>query len=69
MAHHNDYSDFLGEIAGEAELLNQYGGQFFTPYHLCRAIAKMTLGDIATQVKEKSVITIAEPAASVLVPW
>ena len=62
LAHHNDYSDFLGEIAGEAELLNQYGGQFFTPYHLCRAIAKMTLGDIATQVKEKGVITIAEPA-------
>ena len=62
VAHHDNYSDFLGEIAGEAELLNKGGGQFFTPYHLCRAIAKMTLGDIAAQVKEKGVITVAEPA-------
>jgi len=60
--HHNGYGDFLGEIAGEAELLSKGSGQFFTPYHLCRAMAKMTFGDIATQVKEKGVITIAEPA-------
>ena len=62
IAHHTGYGDFLGEMAGEAELLSKRGGQFFTPYHLCRAISKMTLGDIATQVKEKGVITIAEPA-------
>ena len=62
IAHHTGYGDFLGEIAGEAELLSKRGGQFFTPYHLCQAIAKMTLGDIATQVKEKGLITIAEPA-------
>ena len=61
-AHHTGYDDFLGEIAGEAELLSKRGGQFFTPYHLCRAISKMTLGGIATQFKEKGVITIAEPA-------
>ena len=62
IAHHTGYGDFLGEMAGEAELLSKRGGQFFTPYHLCRAIAKMTLGDIAAQVKEKGMITIAEPA-------
>ena len=62
IAHHTGYGDFLGEMAGEAELLNKQGGQFFTPYHLCRAISKMTLGDIATQIKEKGLITIAEPA-------
>ena len=62
VAHHKHYGDFLGEIAGEAELLSKCSGQFFTPYCLCRVIAKMTLGDIATQVKEKGVITIAEPA-------
>ncbi len=61
-AHHAGYGDFLGEIAGEAELLSKRGGQFFTPYHLCRAIAKMTFGDIAAQVKAKGVITVAEPA-------
>ncbi|WP_121971105.1 N-6 DNA methylase [Leptolyngbya sp. BC1307] len=62
IAHHTGYGDFLGEMAGEAELLNKQGGQFFTPYHLCRAMAKMTLGNIAAQVKEKGVITLAEPA-------
>ena len=62
IAHHTGYGDFLGEMAGEAELLNKQGGQFFTPYHLCRAISKMTLGDITTQIKEKGLITIAEPA-------
>ena len=56
------YSDFLGEIAGEAELLNKGGGQFFTPYHLCRAIAKMTLGDVYQSVREKGIITVCEPA-------
>ena len=62
IAHHTGYGDFLGEIAGEAELLNKRGGQFFTPYHLCRLMAKMSLGNIAAQIKEKGLITIAEPA-------
>ena len=62
IAHHTGYGDFLGEIAGEAELLNQRGGQFFTPYSLCRMMAKMTFGNIAAQIKEKGVLTIAEPA-------
>ena len=56
------YSDFLGEIAGEAELLNKGSGQFFTPYHLCRAIAQMTLGDVYQAVKEKGIVTVCEPA-------
>ncbi len=56
------YGDFLGEIAGEAELLNKGGGQFFTPYCLCQAIANMTLGDVYQAVKEKGIITACEPA-------
>ncbi|NJM99927.1 MAG: SAM-dependent DNA methyltransferase [Phormidesmis sp. RL_2_1] len=62
IAHHTGYGDFLGEMAGEAELLNKRGGQFFTPYHLCRAIAKMNLGDVKSQVEAKGMITIVEPA-------
>ena len=61
-AHHAGYGDFLGEIAGEAELLNKGGGQFFTPYHLCRAMAKMTLGDVKALVEQKGVISVCEPA-------
>jgi hypothetical protein len=60
--HHNGYSDFLGEIAGEAELLNKGSGQFFTPYYLCGAIARMTLGDIQGQVERQGIITVSDPA-------
>jgi len=62
LGHGQGYRDFLGEIAGEAELLNKRGGQFFTPYPLCRAIAEMTLGDVYQAVWEKGIITICEPA-------
>lgn len=62
-AHHNDFSDFLGEVAGEENLLNKRSGQFFTPYHLCRAIAKMSFGSVEVQVKEKGgILTVCEPA-------
>jgi hypothetical protein len=60
--HHNGYGDFLGEIAGEAELLNKGSGQFFTPYYLCSAIARMTFGDIQGQVERQGIITAADPA-------
>ena len=60
--HHTGYGDFLGEIAGEAALLNKGSGQFFTPYHLCRAISKMTLGDVQQMVKAKGILTVCEPA-------
>ncbi|MEO0808383.1 MAG: N-6 DNA methylase [Cyanobacteria bacterium J06643_4] len=62
-AHHIGYGDFLGEIASEAELLNRRGGQFFTPYHLCRAMAKMTFGDVKAHVEEKGLLLVAEPAS------
>ena len=60
--HHTGYGDFLGEIAGEAELLNKGSGQFFTPYHLCRAISKMTLGNVRQMVEAKGILTVCEPA-------
>ena len=60
--HHNSYGDFLGEIAGEANLLNARGGQFFTPYHLCRMMAKISLGNVRQAVEEKGILTVCEPA-------
>ncbi|MEM9091797.1 MAG: N-6 DNA methylase [Cyanobacteria bacterium P01_F01_bin.53] len=62
MVHHGHFSDFLGEVAGECRLLNKHGGQFFTPYHLCKAIAKMTFFDVRSLVEEKGLITVNEPA-------
>ena len=62
VAHNGSYSDFLGDIAGEYELLNKHVGQFFTPYHLCQAMAKMSFFDARSLVEEKGIITVCEPA-------
>lgn len=54
--------DFLGEVAGEKEMLDARLGQFFTPYHLCRTMAKITVSDIKKQLETKKFITVQEPA-------
>jgi hypothetical protein len=56
--------DFLGLVAGELELLNTRGGQFFTPWAICEMMARMTIeGDgIAEIIAEKGFLTLAEPA-------
>lgn len=61
-AHEAGFSDFLGKIAAEQELLNPDGGQFFTPYNVCLMMARMTLADVRSVIDEKGIITIAEPA-------
>lgn len=58
-------SDILGPVFHELELHNTYKGQFFTPYHLCEAMAKMTLGTkegVEEKIAERGFITAAEPA-------
>ena len=60
--HHSSSGDFLGEIAGEADLLNARGGQFFTPYRICQLIAGVSLSDIRGGVEKKGVVIISDPA-------
>ena len=61
-AHSIDFGDFLGEIAGDEGLLNEDGGQFFTPYSVCRMMAKMTVGNVDTQLKEHGTpLLVSEP--------
>ncbi len=60
--HQQEYGDFLGEIAGENELLNQRSGQFFTPFTVASFMAKMSLADAQQILEEKGIITIADPA-------
>jgi hypothetical protein len=52
--------DFIGTVAGELELLNQWNGQFFTPQHVCDLMARMTLGETAPDPDRR--MTICEPA-------
>ena len=47
----NQEQDFLGDIFMNLGLGNKSGGQFFTPYHICELMAKVTIGDILPQIK------------------
>ena len=50
----NPDQDMLGELFMALGLANEWKGQFFTPYDICRAMAAMNLGeDLKSQIEEK----------------
>lgn len=53
--------DILGPVFHELNLHNEYVGQFFSPQHVCDAIAKMSLGQ-GQPDNRKGYVTILEPA-------
>lgn len=54
--------DFLGSLYMELELGNHWKGQFFTPYHVSKMMAKMTFSDtLENAVKEKGWASVADP--------
>ena len=57
----NPEQDFLGSVFMELNLGNKSTSQFFTPYHICELMAKVTEEDVAAIVKEKGYITINDP--------
>ena len=59
----NPDQDFLGEMYMALELGNDHAGQFFTPYNVCRMMAKMTYGDMLTaQIERDGWISVNDPA-------
>lgn len=54
--------DFLGELFQQLELSSHWHGQFFTPYHLCLAIAEMQSGDLTELVRQKGFVSVSDPA-------
>ena len=56
--------DFLGEVSSQMEVLDAGQGQFFTPYHVSRMMAQITLSAdlIEREVEETGYVTISEPA-------
>lgn len=56
--------DVLGQVFGELELGNAARGQFFTPYSLCAATARLTLDpdEVRQRIAERGFITLHEPA-------
>ena len=57
--------DVLGRTYHELELHNKWSGQYFTPFPLCRAMAKMVVGDSADvqgRIAERGFLAASEPA-------
>lgn len=54
--------DFLGDMFMSLNLGNHWKGQFFTPYHICDFMAKITLADHRAEIEEKGYISINDPA-------
>lgn len=54
-------SDVLGEIFMELELGSKWKGQFFTPYSLCLASAKLMIGNLDKIIDERGYVSLNEP--------
>lgn len=60
----NPDCDFLGELYMNLELGNKHAGQFFTPYHLCRAMAEVTIDKdlLKNKIEEQGWISVNDCA-------
>lgn len=57
--------DMLGQVFHELEMSSAERGQFFTPYHLCEAIARLAITDdeaLQEAINRRGFITVSEPA-------
>ncbi|MDO4301809.1 MAG: N-6 DNA methylase [Clostridia bacterium] len=55
----NPDQDFLGHMYMALDMGNHWRGQFFTPYHISKYMAKMTINDdINTEIENKGYISI-----------
>lgn len=57
----NQEQDFLGHIYMKLELGNKSTSQFFTPYHICKVMAEVAVGDAISEIKEKGYVSINDP--------
>lgn len=59
----NPNQDFLGDLFMALELGNEWKGQFFTPYDVCRAMSALTYGeDIQERIKSRGWVSVGDPA-------
>lgn len=59
----NPDQDFLGDLFMSLGLGNESGGQFFTPYSVCRAMAAMTYGeDLKAKIEKQGWVSVNDPA-------
>lgn len=53
------FDDYLGEIFMRCNQGSKFAGQFFTPYHISKLMAKMTLSDIENPLQK--ILTLCDP--------
>lgn len=59
----NPDQDFLGELFMNLDLGNEWKGQFFTPYSVCRCMAGMLMSDdVPRKIAEKGWVSVNDPA-------
>ena len=59
----NPDQDFLGELFIALDLGNEWKGQFFTPYNVCRMMAAMTCSnDLKQKIAQKGWVSVSDPA-------
>lgn len=55
--------DFLGELFMALGLGNEWKGQFFTPYSVCRAMSAMTYApDMTARIEKQGWVSVNDPA-------
>lgn len=57
----NQEQDFLGNLYMNLGLGSKSTSQFFTPYHVCRLMSEMTVGNISEEVKKNGYVSINDP--------
>jgi hypothetical protein len=65
MALEEETSDVLGRTFHDLELHNKWAGQYFSPYPICRMMARMIIGDKAdldARISERGFVRAQEPA-------
>lgn len=61
----NPWQDLLGDVYMRLNIGNKKTGQFFTPYHLAEAMARLNLDEqmVRDAIEQHGYITVNEPAA------
>lgn len=63
----NPEQDFLGTVFMNQDMGNDYRGQFFTPYHVCKMMSNVTMGstkeDFINAMYPKGYFTACEPCS------
>lgn len=59
----DDYRDYLGDTFMKLNLGNEFGGQFFTPFHICAMMAKInSLDSVHIDIEKNGYATVTDPA-------